>query len=89
MRPRLISQCEHCQGRHVAVRYTESAYAHFNMDGDGREDGHDIEECELDFSAVYCRDCRKKRTLTEIDGQLLEGTYEEDHGGEPSEDPNG
>lgn len=82
----MISQCSNkvkgkvCGGRYLAVRYTEVAMAHFSEDGEGREDGHDVDACDLDFSIVYCRVCHKKRTITEADERLLNGMDDGDVG---------
>lgn len=80
----LISQCglrlsnseTLCDSRLVSVRYTESAYANFSADATNREDGNNVEAVELDFSNVYCRGCGRKRTITELDGHLIENCGE-------------
>lgn len=66
----MISECK-CGSRRISVQYHELSHAYFNEDGNGREDGHDVEESYLDTDTVFCRDCYEPRTLTQEDLKLI------------------
>ena len=74
-----------CGSHRVAIAYHEIAYAHFSSDGQDREDGFDVEECELQFDHIYCIGCGQKRTITSRDEEILNGIDGETESGKDEE----